>query len=370
MIQLKKEDFNIIFVLIVLLIVSFFIIRSFIVPILFTFLLVYVLNPLYIKVKKVLRYHILTSLVVIIFFLVLFIGPLIYTTIQLSKEINTLDKDSIEEKLGVVSERIKLEFGIETYLPSKYDLFIEKVDTVLENIFFKVPEFIFNLFLIIFFYYYFSKNYNYEYEFIRSLFKGKKMPRISMKIKKLTYGIIYGQIFVRFIQALLGTLGFIIIGVNGAVVWGIMLFFVAFLPLLGTGLIWLPLAIFHILRDQYLMAVLIIIIGIIISTIDNLLLPYIISEKANIGPVITLISIIGGIQLFGLYGILLGPFILGVLIVLLGEVFHELSDTNPRLRKFIWTEEERNIFRKLKTSQAREEYIRLTNEKYEKLEKS
>lgn len=85
-----------------------------------------------------------------------------------------------------------------------------------------------------------------------------------------------------------------------------------------------------------------------ISSIDNILIPYIISEKTKIGPIITLISILGGIKLFGIFGIILGPLFLGILLVMIYDTLAILREKNPRLRKFIWTEKERVEYRKLK----------------------
>jgi len=199
---------------------------------------------------------------------------------------------------------------------------------------------------------------------LKSICYGKKCLRIEIKLKALIEGVIYGQVLVRFIQAVIGTLGFVLIGLNAAFLWGILIFFAAFLPLIGTGLIWGPLVVLTYLKGQYLLSLGVFIIGIIISIIDNILLPYFISEKTNIGPVITLISIIGGLELFGFYGIILGPFILGCFLVLIEEVLHEIRSSNSTYKKYVWAESERKKYRSLKTSLSREKFIEKMNLKY------
>ena len=232
----------------------------------------------------------------------------------------------------------------------------------------KIPEFIFNLFIIIFFYYYFSKDYNHEVRYLKNIFYGKKANYIQRKLEKLIEGLIYGQILVRFIQAIMGTFGFLILGIDSALLWGTMTFFVAFLPLVGTGLIWGPLALIYFVKGSYFISFGIVVVGIIISSIDNLLLPYFISEKTNIGPIITLISILGGLEFFGFYGILLGPFFLGLLLVLIDEILFEIRSNNPNIKKFIWLDSERKKFRNLKTEESRKKFIAKINKKYEKKE--
>lgn len=118
------------------------------------------------------------------------------------------------------------------------------------------------------------------------------------------------------------------------------------------------------------MAVIILILGLIISTIDNLLMPFILSSKVSMGPIITLVSIIGGISLFGLYGIILGPFFVGFLFVLIQEIIYEVSSEVPGVKKYVWTAEEREQYRNLKTPVAKEEFSRMLHERYAQEEHS
>ena len=211
--------------------------------------------------------------------------------------------------------------------------------------------------------YYFQKSYEKENCYLKMLIKRTKLSKFSIKIQKLLDGIIYEQLFVRMIQSALGTILFLIIGINGAIIWGILLFFTAFIPTIGTGMIWIPLLLINMIKGHYTISLYIFLTGIFISTIDNLLLPYIISTKTNIGPVTTLISIIGGIQLFGIYGIILGPFFLGLLFLLLEEFFFQIKTQNPNLERYIWKENERKKYKELKTNAAKKEFERLMRKK-------
>jgi len=184
------------------------------------------------------------------------------------------------------------------------------------------------------------------------------------KIKKLLNGIIYGQILVRLIQAAIGTILFTIVGIKGAVIWGILMFFAAFIPLVGTALIWGPIGLLYLLQNEYQISIYIFIIGAIVSSVDNLLLPYFISEKTNIGPILTLISILGGLQLFGIYALILGPFILGLFLVTIEELLMQIKRDNPGIKRHIWTKKERERFKSLKTEKAKKEFIEMMHRKY------
>ncbi len=367
MLEFKKEDNIIFFMIGLLFIISVFIIKSFIIILMFTFILVYILNPIYKKLKKILKLHLFASLFIILTFLLIFILPISYAIIELSNEINVMDQGLVTENLNFLNEKVNQLLNINVDFTKQYFFFIEEFNIFIQNLIFKVPVFVFDIFLIVFFYYYFSKEHSRETKFFKTLVGNQRFKYIKYKLKGLLDGIIYGQIFVRFIQAATATLGFLILGVDSGILWGTVTFFAAFLPIIGTGLVWGPLMILAFLQSDYWMSFFILIIGVIVSSIDNILLPYIISERTNIGPVVTLISIVGGIEVFGLYGILLGPFFLGFLFVLIEELFIEMRRNNAFINRkhHVWTQEERMRYKNLKTQVAKDEFAKMINKKYD-----
>jgi len=363
MIKYNKENIFIFSILIVLLIISLIIVKSFIIIIFFTFILTYIINPLYKKTLKIIKSKELVSITFSIILLFIIMVPISLMTLNLTKEINNINDKEIVDNLNIINQEINSKYQININFVKQYRYILNQTKKYLESYFLKVPSFLFQIFLIVFFYYYFSKDYNYEIRFFRKKYNPKKFKFIKEELDKLISGIIYGQIFVRMIQALVAILGFLIIGINGAIIAGILIFFAAFLPVIGTGIIWLPLAFISLLKHDYFISIMIIIIGIFISSIDNFLLPYIISEKTKIGPVLTLISILGGIELFGLYGIILGPFFIGILFILIEDQFEKIKAENPDINRFVWTEDERKKFKELKTDIAKDKFIEMLNKR-------
>ncbi len=367
--EIKKDIFFLVFGVFITILISYFIIRSFIIPLLFTFLLVYILYPLYSRLKKYTKTHTLTSLIIIFSFLILFLIPFFMLFVQISTEVLSIDSQKVESSLLHANNYFKENFNLNVNFLDEYNLFLSKSQEFVTDLVLQVPEFLFQIFLIVFFYYYFSREYNLEILLFKRMFGELRFENLKCRFKNLVDAIIYGQILVRVIQSFIGLIGFLILGIDNAFLWSFIMFFVSFLPLIGTGLVWLPLGVLNFLNGNYFTAILIILLGIFISFIDNLLLPYLISDKAKVGPVLILISILGGIEVFGIYGILLGPFILGTLFVLFEEVFSEFANKNPRIRKFIWSELEREKYRSLKTDAARAQYVKILTKKYEIEEK-
>jgi predicted PurR-regulated permease PerM len=90
----------------------------------------------------------------------------------------------------------------------------------------------------------------------------------------------------------------------------------AILPIVGPTLIWLPASVYLIITGSYIQGILLLAYGfLIISTVDNIIKPYLIGTKSKVHPVIILVGLIGGLKLFGLIGIIAGPLILSFLVV-------------------------------------------------------
>ncbi len=364
MININKEEFFLIGISALFVILALFVIQPFIIPLIFTLLLAYILNPIYRKLLRKIKNKELTSAIFTIIIFLLIIIPITLISLNLIKELNQIDDTQIVSSLELLSNQISNNYNVNVNFVNQYNVLFEQANIAIQSIFYKIPEFIFQIFIILFFYYYFSKDYNQEIRFFKSLFNHTRFKKLKDDLEKLISAIVYGQIFVRAIQAAILTIGFVILGIDGAIIWGIITFFAAFIPIIGTGIIWGPIILIQILSGDYMVASLVFILGFFVSTIDNFLLPYMISEKTNIGPVITLISILGGIQLFGLYGIILGPFFVGILVILLEDIFQKLKIKNPNVKRYIWSKEEREKLASLNTDIARKKFIDIINEKH------
>ncbi|MGH9629380.1 MAG: AI-2E family transporter [Bryobacteraceae bacterium] len=127
-----------------------------------------------------------------------------------------------------------------------------------------------------------------------------------------------GSITVAFVQAVLGGIMYVVLGVPGAVLWAAATFLAALVPVFGTVLVWGPVAVYLLLTGSWIKAVILIGWGIVaVGTIDNVLYPWLVGDKLRLHTVPTFFAILGGITLFGPAGIILGPLGLAVTIGLL-----------------------------------------------------
>ncbi|MDR2471785.1 MAG: AI-2E family transporter [Treponema sp.] len=130
------------------------------------------------------------------------------------------------------------------------------------------------------------------------------------KFKDITRNLVLGYIMVALVQAVLAFAVFWAFRVSGALVFAVLVFFCAFIPIFGAGIVWAPLGLLRILNGNLWGGVLFLIVsGIVISTLDNILRPLFLRDRIQLHPLIIFFAILGGLSTFGFNGIILGPMV-------------------------------------------------------------
>lgn len=131
--------------------------------------------------------------------------------------------------------------------------------------------------------------------------------------------VVNGVIGTAAAQALLALIGFLIAGVPGALVLGIVTFLLSLIPM-GPPLVWIPATAWLAWKGDYTYAVFLGVWGtFVISGVDNVLKPYLISRGGNLPLVIVLLGVFGGLIAFGFIGLFIGPTLLAVAYSLLTD---------------------------------------------------
>jgi predicted PurR-regulated permease PerM len=126
---------------------------------------------------------------------------------------------------------------------------------------------------------------------------------------------IKGNIIVAAVQGTLGGAMFWFLGVQGALLWGVVMAVMSLIPAVGAGLIWAPVAIYFLLTGAIWQGVTLILYGMfVIGLIDNILRPILVGKDTQMPDYIVLVSTLGGIVIFGLNGFVIGPVIAALFI--------------------------------------------------------
>lgn len=144
---------------------------------------------------------------------------------------------------------------------------------------------------------------------------------IMERTKEVVGASVYGVLAIAVIQGTLGGLAFWALGVPSAIVWGVVMTFLSMIPMLGAFLVWVPAAIYLALTGHYVKAIFLVIWGtLVIGMIDNFLRPKLVGGRTRLHELLIFFAVLGGLQVFGVLGIVLGPVVLALAMSLI-EVF-------------------------------------------------
>jgi predicted PurR-regulated permease PerM len=141
-------------------------------------------------------------------------------------------------------------------------------------------------------------------------FGAEQNERLIALTSDLVFASVTATITVSAVQGVIGGVTFALLGVRGAVLWGVIIFVLAFLPLVGATLVWLPVAVWLALSGSLVKGIVLALVGVVVlSNVDNVLRPLLLSGKSQMNTLVLIISLMGGVSAFGLIGIVLGPLV-------------------------------------------------------------
>jgi predicted PurR-regulated permease PerM len=335
---MKREHIFLIFILF-LTFLSFYllyqILSPFLASIFWAILLATVFYPVFQKLQRLLRKREVLSAMTMTFLVILVIVlPFSLLIVSLANEVvgayHGLEEMIKTGRLEAYLEKIRgIPFFNWTWERLNQSLDLSQADPprlLLENLQ-QVSTFLFNqtskilkgfsTFVIGFFFtllslYYLFKDGGRLFERLKETLPIPKRERdlLILRFKEMVHATIYGGILIAIIQGFLGGVIFWALGISSPILWGTAMSFLSFIPMGGTALIWVPAAILLFVQGAFLKGIILLGLGVLgISMVDNLLRPFFISTKTNIHPLLLFFAVLGGIQAFGLIGLVIGPLI-------------------------------------------------------------
>ncbi len=197
-----------------------------------------------------------------------------------------------------------------------------------ESIFSSIPSAMFSLFVILFITYYILIHNKTIFKTINHYLplSLNKQNEILNNIQKNIKVLFRGYFLTGLIQTLVATIGYIIFGVENILIITFLTFITSLIPYLGSPMVWVPVAFFMIITGDSFGGVGLLIYGVlVISMIDNIIRPALMSNKDTISPPLVFVGFIGGMLAFGLEGIILGPIIISITTILLKYLSENLE---------------------------------------------
>ena len=145
---------------------------------------------------------------------------------------------------------------------------------------------------------------------------------------------VYGVLAISAIQGFLGTFIFWSLGLPSPIMWGVVMFFLSMIPMAGAFLVWVPAAAYLALTGAFVKAGVLVVWGlVVIGGIDNVLSPRLVGRRARLHELLIFFSVLGGLQVFGVLGLVLGPVVVAMTLALIEmarQAGHPPSETLPK----------------------------------------
>jgi len=197
---------------------------------------------------------------------------------------------------------------------------VELIVKNLGDVFSKSASLAFNTFIFFISLYYFLIDRKRIYETVLELspLKDRLDNEIVDKITRTVRSVVFGSLIIASIQAVLAIIGMLVLGVPGALLWGSFVIVAAQVPIVGVGLVMVPAVLYLVITGSYASALGLFIWSVFaVGFIDNLLRPVLLGAKTQMPELLVLVSILGGVSYFGPIGLILGPTVLALILVMI-----------------------------------------------------
>jgi predicted PurR-regulated permease PerM len=139
-------------------------------------------------------------------------------------------------------------------------------------------------------------------------FKPEHNDRFVAISSELVSACVTATLVIAAIQGIVGGIVLALLGVKGAVLWGLIMTILSFLPLVGAALVWGPVALWLALSGHLVKGIVLALVGILIlGNVENVVRPLLLAGKSKLNTLVLIISLMGGVSAFGFIGIVLGP---------------------------------------------------------------
>ncbi len=316
-------------------VLAFVVVRPLMTTLLGACVLAYLFYPVHKRLRRFLHSDSLSAMAVTVLIILLIVIPAFFVINALTREVIGLVASSSQQECGknAVCSALGYLKGINPGLPESLRNMISSLAGALAKyvaiqasaILLSLSGTLFHLSVLFFITFYLLKDgAEISGRVMKLLPLGSAHKKeIAERVGSITYAIVFGTIVVALVQGLAALVGFSLLGVSNPVLWGIVTVFASLIPFLGAFAVWFPAALImgangYLQGDSTMVFrafVLFAYGALIISTIDNWLKPKLIGDTARIHPVLVILGVFGGLAVFGLVGLIVGPLILSLFAV-------------------------------------------------------
>ena len=266
--------------------------------------------------------------------LILIITPIIFLSIMLIQQLGTflkraeqfivqnpdfLENTKLVAFINEISEKLEITIidfdfaSLKTNLIGLLRNYSSKAVSIGTTVLSGTGSFVVSLCFVVFSLYFFFQDGHYLGGLIGKAIPIEPLYMSTLKDKfiDITHKLFSGYIMVALYEGIASFILMSIFQVEGSLLFSVLLMIASFIPIVGATVVWIPVGLILCLTVSTVKGVLFLIIaGAIITVLDNFLRPMYLQDRINVHPLIIFFSILGGIKLFGINGLLLGPMVI------------------------------------------------------------
>jgi predicted PurR-regulated permease PerM len=321
------KKLSLIFFIVLLAVLVFLVVRPVLMTVLGGLILAYIFLPVHRWITKQVKNKTLSAAIVSALVLIIIIAPLWFLASTMIKQVFNLYQFSQNwDVYGLVNTIVpqsageeiisQISLGLTNAISTSTSAILNWIVDFLLNF----PIILLHLLLVAFVFFFALKEEEELRKFASGISPLKKTEeeKLVKQFKDMTKAIIYGQIILGLIQGIFAGIGFLVFGIPNALVLTVIATILSIIPVIGPSLVYFPVTIYLLIIGQPFLAIGYLLYNLlIVSTIDNFLRAHLVSRKTKVSSVIVLIGMIGGIFIFGVLGLILGPLILAYFITFL-----------------------------------------------------
>ena len=258
-----------------------------------------------------------------------FLIPILGIVLMLIDLFSTFDPESLNVLTTQAQEMVQQvedRFGIELWSEENLQKLTSVSTSLVKGLLQGMSSFFLNAFVILFLLYFMLRGYDHFESAVEELlpFTGKNKRTVSSETISIVKSNAIGIPVLALVQGVFAYIGYLIFGVENALLFAVLTTFTTIIPVLGTMIVWVPMAIIMGINGDWLNAILLGAYGfIVIGGVDNVARLLLQKQMANIHPLITIFGVFIGLSLFGFWGVIFGPLILSLIVLFINLYRHD-----------------------------------------------
>jgi predicted PurR-regulated permease PerM len=327
---------------------AFKILLPFIAPLACAISVTVIVNPLYVRIQRIIRIRSLSALVTVCITVFVIAFPFVFLGSQLTNEAKGLytsltNPDGTVLSSAVFTLRSQMDHvypGAGSYLPnisSDLSLYAKQVVGWLvansDTAFFKVGNVLLSFAIFLISLYYLLRDGARARKAVITLspLSEEENTAIFERLSHAVSSVLKGNLTTAVVQGILSGIGYSIFGIPNPILWGSATALAALIPGVGTSLVFIPMIIYAFVTLPFIMAFGLTLWSVLlVGLIDNFLAPILVGKGMQLHPLLVFLSVVGGIILFGPVGILMGPLTFSFLFALL-SIYSTIDKKNSEL---------------------------------------